>query len=260
MQEMAQTVRATTAGEIEISLDEVTRILTRHISLYRWRTPVYQTALLGSLAKTWRPGDRRVLDVGGGTGIVAQSIKTLFPVDRVVSVDVHDRYLPSLDIERRTYDGQKLPFADASFDCVVMCNVLHHVPVDARVALLRECGRVAGRIHLKDHLAESPLDHARLTGLDRIGNVPFGGMVEGERLGRADWLTLAEQADFRIEDWNYDRYRRGPMAWLFPPGSSPDDLDRHRDGGAPKGALRRYRSASTRRPQPSDVISSRIFS
>ena len=94
---------------IAVSLDEVTRCLASRISLYRWRRPVYQAALLRSLGRVWNPGHKRVLDVGGGTGIVAQAVKDLFPVDRVVSIDVEDRYLAQLDIETRTYDGKTLP-------------------------------------------------------------------------------------------------------------------------------------------------------
>src|SRR5215471_18929677 len=104
------------AGAIEISLDDLTRMLGRRIALYRWRRPVYQAALLRSLSRAWRPSHASLLDVGGGTGIMAQSIKDLFALDRVVSVDVENRYLDSLDIETRTYDGRTLPFADRAFD------------------------------------------------------------------------------------------------------------------------------------------------
>jgi SAM-dependent methyltransferase len=203
-------------GAIEISPDAVARTLASRIALYRWRAPVYQTALLRSLGRVWEPAHRKVLDVGGGTGIVAQSIKTLFPVDSVTSVDVQDRYLERLDVETRTYDGKTLPFADGQFDCVVLSNVLHHVPRDIRAQLLKECGRVAHTIYIKDHLAGTPLDHARLTMLDVIGNVPFGGMTSAAYLSRADWLDLAAQSGFRIASWQGDHYRSGVMALLFP--------------------------------------------
>jgi ubiquinone/menaquinone biosynthesis C-methylase UbiE len=68
---------------IDISLDQVTRSLASRISLYRWRKPVYQTALLSSLGKIWDRSHRSVLDIGGGTGIMAQTVKELFPVDSV---------------------------------------------------------------------------------------------------------------------------------------------------------------------------------
>jgi hypothetical protein len=97
-----------------------------------------------------------------------------------------------------------------------MCNVLHHVPKGMRASLLKECGRVAGTLYIKDHLAESSLDHARLAILDLLGNVPFSGMVQARYLGRAGWQMLAEQTGFRIEEWQYNNYRSGPMAGFFP--------------------------------------------
>jgi ubiquinone/menaquinone biosynthesis C-methylase UbiE len=210
--------RPQTADTLNITLADVTRTLARHMSLYRWRRPTYQTALLKSLGSLWQPDHRSVLDVGGGTGIMAQSIKELFAVDRVVSVDVEDRFLDCLDIETRTYDGRTLPFADDCFDCVMLCNVLHHVPRAMRTSLLKECGRVAktGAIYIKDHLAESPLDHLQLRILDVLGNVPFGGMVEASYLGMADWRRLAEAAGFRIAAQQGERYRDGLMAGVFP--------------------------------------------
>ena len=210
--------RQPSADAIDISLADVTRALAKHISLYRWRRPIYQTAMLRSLRQAWQPTDRTVLDVGGGTGILAQSIKELFPVDRVVSVDVENRYLDGLDIETRTYDGRTLPFADASFHCVLLCNVLHHVPKSLRGSLLKECGRVAatGTVYIKDHVAESRLDHLRLKILDLLGNVPFGGMVEASYLEAADWQTLADEAGLCIESRYGDAYREGVMSRLFP--------------------------------------------
>ncbi|HEU5273079.1 MAG TPA: class I SAM-dependent methyltransferase [Xanthobacteraceae bacterium] len=203
---------------IDISLAEVTSTLAARIRLYRWRRPTYQTALLRSLRRGWRSSHKAVLDVGGGTGIIAQSVKDLFEVDRVVSIDVENRYLDSLDIETRTYDGRTLPFDDDTFDCVLLCNVLHHVPREARVALLRECRRVTrrGTIYIKDHIAQSRLDHLRLMLLDVIGNVPFGGMVDASYLETADWQSLAAESGFRIDWQDCDRYRDGIMAGLFP--------------------------------------------
>src|SRR6476620_5874651 len=109
------------AETLAISLDEVTRCFASRIPLYRWRRPTYQAALFGSLGRVWNSKHKRVLDVGGGTGIVAQTIKDLFPVDRVVSVDIAHRYLQGLDIETATYDGRMLPFNDGEFDCVLLC-------------------------------------------------------------------------------------------------------------------------------------------
>jgi len=159
-----------------------------------------------------------VLDVGGGTGVIAQAISDLFPVDHVVSVDVEDRFAPTLTVEHRTYDGRRLPFEDGAFDCIVFNNVIHHVLPDDRVPLLRECRRVAprGAMFIKDHLAVSRLDHWRLTALDAIGNVPFHGMVKAEYLSPSQWAVLAADAGYAVTSRTSSIYRRGPFAAIFP--------------------------------------------
>lgn len=201
-----------------ITLEQVQALMARHVALYRHRAPRYQTELLRHYRSLWETGHNRVLDIGGGTGILAQAIKELFGVDRIVSIDIHDRFLPTLDIETQIYDGATLPFADASFDCAVFSNVLHHVPPAARQPLIRECARVTagGPIYIKDHLARSRLDHVRLLALDAIGNVPFGGMVTANYLDAREWERLAASAGYRIGDSIGGAYRSGPYAWVFP--------------------------------------------
>ncbi len=202
----------------ELPLATVQELIARHISLYRTHAPAYQTILLRSFRELWDPSHTRLLDVGGGTGIIAQAMKDLFGIAHVTSIDVEDRFLKSLDIERRTYDGATLPFPDASFDCITFSNVLHHVPVAARVALMKECARVAGAgpIYIKDHLTASSADSARLFVLDAIGNVPFGGMVQASYLSQRDWEHLAIMADYRIDRQISGPYRAGRFERVFP--------------------------------------------
>ncbi len=197
---------------------QVAEVLGRHVPLYRRRRPVYQTVLLQSLRNLWNSDDQSMLAVGGGTGVIAQAIHDLFPVQRIVSVDVEDRFLPNLAVETATYDGATLPFADASFDCVLLSNVLHHVPETSRLALLLECSRAAGRgrLYIKDHLATNALDRTRLTMLDCIGNAPFHGMVKGTYLGSTEWAQLATLAGYQVESTVSGEYRSGLLARLFP--------------------------------------------
>lgn len=209
---------ASSSRRTNVTPRAVQELLGRHIPLYRTHTPTYQTALLQAFSALWDPAHERVLDVGGGTGIIAQAIKSLFGVAHVTSVDVQDRFLKTLDIEVLVYDGDKLPFADASFDCVTFSNVLHHVPATVRAGLMRECRRVAGGgpIYIKDHIAASRLDHARLFILDALGNIPFGGMVRASYLTASDWQTIAAAAGYRIERQISGPYRAGHFERLFP--------------------------------------------
>lgn len=166
----------------------------------------------------WSPGRRRLLDIGGGMGVIAQAMKAFFPLERVVSIDVEDRFLPGLDVETFVFDGLRLPFADASFDCATLFNVLHHVPIEHRAPLLLECKRVVddGPVYIKDHLSTGAIDEARLSALDLIGNAPFNGMVHARYLTETDWATLMREAGFREEMRISGAYRDGWFATIFP--------------------------------------------
>jgi SAM-dependent methyltransferase len=203
---------------IEMTQEAVTRALAARLPLYSWRRPVYQYVALDALRRMWEPSHRRLLDVGGGTGVIAKALKTFFALERVVSIDVEDRFLKNLDIETRVYDGEKLPFPDAAFDCVTLFNVLHHVPLKHRAPLLGECRRVAGGgpVYIKDHLSTGAMDAARLAALDVLGNAPFHGMVRARYLTEEDWSALRQEAGFREEARLSGDYRDGVFAALFP--------------------------------------------
>ena len=83
---------------------------------------------------------------------------------------------------------------------------------------MRECARVAGAgpIYIKDHLAASHLDHARLLVLDLMGNLPFGGMVKASYLTAEDWQRLAAAPGYRIDRQISGAYRSGTFERLFP--------------------------------------------
>ena len=57
-------------------------------------------------------------------------------------------------------DGARTPFADRQFDIVTISAVLHHVPIEERLAVYRELGRVlkpGGRIYVFEHNPRNPL-------------------------------------------------------------------------------------------------------
>lgn len=193
-------------------------ILSRHLAMYRNKVPTYQAVMLDSLRELWDDHHRSLLDVGGGTGVIAQAMAELFPVDEVQTVDMVDRFCSSLSVPTRQYDGKTLPFADRTFDAATLNNVVHHVPVAARMALLREIRRVVdGPLYIKDHESRGMLDNLRLTAMDAIGNIPFGGMIWARYLTRAEWEGLAAESGYRIARRAAPKqYRKSIYRLLFP--------------------------------------------
>ncbi|HWR89849.1 MAG TPA: methyltransferase domain-containing protein, partial [Dissulfurispiraceae bacterium] len=103
-------------------------------------------------------GKLSCLDIGCGDMQIAEHIGLLNPKTDWTCIDVYA--LPE-DLGReqrwakyRQFDGLHIPFGERSFDVALLCDVLHH---DYRHAgdLLREAGRVARFIVVKDHFAHS---------------------------------------------------------------------------------------------------------
>ncbi len=193
-------------------------ILAAHLAMYRGKLPTYQATMLTSLRALWQGRPARLLDVGGGTGVIAEAMAKLFPVDAVQAIDLVDRFCTTLSVAAQSYDGEHIPFADGHFSAATLNNVLHHVPVEARAGLLREIRRVVdGPLYIKDHERRGLIDDARLTALDAIGNIPFGGMLWARYLSRAEWEQLAAQSGWRIAARCAPMpYRSGPYALIFP--------------------------------------------
>lgn len=196
---------------------EVQRVMAPFIPKYEHKVPAYQHQMLVDLSKVWRGPHAKMLDVGGGTGIIAELVKRLFDVSEIYSVDVEDRYFPGLSYNRQVYSGDKLPFDDGYFDAAMINNVMHHVPPVVRPVLMKEIERtVRGPIYIKDHLQAGLIDKLQLTILDAIGNIPYGGQVSASYLSRSDWHTLAAQAGRTITEEATSDYRSGLSGALFP--------------------------------------------
>jgi ubiquinone/menaquinone biosynthesis C-methylase UbiE len=127
---------------------------------------------LGRLEQVWqRLVDRaelahgeRVIDVGCGTGKVPiVAAKIVLPGGKVIGVDASAEMIviarkrarhADVDVEFRRAAMEDLPFPDGSFDVVLSCQALHHVPREAKFQALSEMWRIlrpGGRLLLLDH-------------------------------------------------------------------------------------------------------------
>lgn len=136
-----------------------------------------------------------VLDVGAGRGDVGARIAALTGA-RVLGVDVHvqaDALVPTTH-----YDGATLPFPAASFEIVLLSDVLHHAASPR--ALLAEALRVARcAVVLKDHFAFGSLSEKALTVYDVIGNRATGVLVRGTYLSPSAWRALFADVGAELE-------------------------------------------------------------
>jgi ubiquinone/menaquinone biosynthesis C-methylase UbiE len=101
----------------------------------KWRN----TKLKGSLAKHIT-GKGRILDVGGGTGSMAQFLPDFIDKGNYYNLDVSIEMLRYSPYENILAAAEELPFYDNSFDYVISSEALEHVGDKTKV--LKECYRV----------------------------------------------------------------------------------------------------------------------
>ena len=119
------------------------------------------------------PESSMILDLGCGVGIYHRQLKTA--VKDLIGVDVSSECLEQAqkmnpDVNYLSYDGDKLPFDDNSFDAGLIVCVMHHVPVKGRDKFLTELYRV-----LKPNGIAVIFEHNPLNPLTMrvVNNCPF---------------------------------------------------------------------------------------
>lgn len=90
----------------------------------------------------WQPSAKNILEVGCGEGAVTERLSAAYPDARITGIDVTPRvgrlYRGSSDRVRFIQrDVQEIAATEPrQYDLVVLCDVLHHVPVVFRKGLL----------------------------------------------------------------------------------------------------------------------------
>ena len=159
------------------------------------------------------PASGHLLDVGTGDGQIAKLIAERQSGASVEGIDVMLR--PETHIPVTTFDGDKIPYPDNSFDAVSFVDVLHHTDDPGR--LIAEAARVARKaVLIKDHLAENALDHQTLRVMDWVGNAPHGVVLPYNYAGRAQWEQWFDAAGLSVQSFRKDiPLYPAPFSWIF---------------------------------------------
>ena len=194
-------------------------------ALWEHKTGVDPKELLWRTLEEWGP--RRVLEVGGGQGELAERMQRELSA-HVTFLDVSPRMVElarDRGIDAREGDAQELPFPDGSFDTVVAAWMLYHVrDVERALAemarVLTPGGALITVTNSVDHIAEL----RDLFQITWIRSETFSRETGEEYLRRH--FSEVERIDADVEVQVHDRdvlvaYRdsiAGPTAQL------PDDL------------------------------------
>jgi SAM-dependent methyltransferase len=164
----------------------------------------------------------RILDFGTGVGNALPYFRRYFPRASVIGADVSRR---SLEVARErfpglaalvVFDGDRLPFADASFDYAFTANVFHHIDHaehQKHFSDLRRVIKPAGALFLFEHNPYNPLTlHAVNTcEFDRDAHLIRPGEMR-RRLAAAGFAPVAIR--FRIFFPHALRALRALEPWL----------------------------------------------
>jgi SAM-dependent methyltransferase len=127
--------------------------------------------ILSTMVADLLPSEASVLDVGCGDGILSSLIAEKRLDVRIQGLDVLVRSNALIPVA--LFDGRVIPYPDASFDLVMLVDVLHHT--SDPMILLREATRVARQqVIIKDHNRDGFLGRSTLRFMDWIGNARHG--------------------------------------------------------------------------------------
>lgn len=94
------------------------------------------------LVRRWDPTAQRILEVGCGEGAVSERLCAAYPGAKIIAIDVTSSIGrlyrgPINGVRFIQCELEEIPAAESElFDLVVLCDVLHHVPLYVRQTLL----------------------------------------------------------------------------------------------------------------------------
>jgi ubiquinone/menaquinone biosynthesis C-methylase UbiE len=159
----------------------------------------------------------RLLDFGAGIGSSVPFLRKYFPSAHLTCVDVSTQSLAigvarfSQEANFVAFDGDRLPFAEAAFDCIFVGCVLHHiVPVEhgRLFAELRRVLRPEGRLMVYEHNPLNPLT------VRTVKSCPFDDDAVLVRAGTLSALLKAN--GFRNRSIRYRVFFPHALRWLRP--------------------------------------------
>jgi len=154
------------------------------------------------------PQSAQVLDVGCGDGLLASLIMQKRVDVKIRGIDVLVRSQPHIPIHR--FDGQVIPYSDASFDAVMFVDVLHHT--EDPMILLREAMRVTRKaILIKDHTCNGLFASSTLRFMDQVSNARHGVALPYNYWSQQKWFAALEMLGLTMSIWKKDL---GLYPWL----------------------------------------------
>ncbi len=113
------------------------------------------------------------------------------------------------------FDGQRLPYGNASFDVVMFVDVLHHA--ENPFGLLKEALRVSrNAVLIKDHTQDGFFAGPTLRFMDRVGNLRHHVSLRYDYWPRQRWVSVFESLGVKLAEWKQHlSLYPWPANWVF---------------------------------------------
>ena len=135
-----------------------------------------------------------VLDVGAGTGLVADLIRKKIKFG-IFGIDIFN--LNRIQTSILTYDGKNIPFCNNTFSAVLCCFVLHHT--EYQEPMIIEMKRVtSSKIYIFEDIPITIFDKIMLKIHDLRSRVKYNSKKLQFRRSE-DWQEIFKKYDLKIE-------------------------------------------------------------
>jgi ubiquinone/menaquinone biosynthesis C-methylase UbiE len=135
------------------------------------------------------PDNSTVLDIGCGSGEIANKIQQIRPDINISGIDVYVRDTTSISVKE--FDGKQIPFESNSIDYCIFVDVLHHT--DNIQQLVSEAFRVCKKgVIIKDHIYHSRTGYQILKFMDWVGNKPHNVVLTYNYQTKKQWLDILD--------------------------------------------------------------------
>jgi len=154
--------------------------------IYKKRAKYYSNKIIPIIKK-----NETVLDIGAGSGYLAELINQKAKVTLIDIVDYNQTKLPLI-----LYDSKKLPFEDNSFDTGLIVAVLHHTSNPEN--FLQESKRVCKRLIIIEEIYSSILSRLFLDIWEWFWNKTSGITTFYNFHSNKEWKEIFSNLNLRL--------------------------------------------------------------
>lgn len=168
-------------------------------------TSPIRAKIIAESYKAWVKKGDSLLDIGCGTGVVADELRRLLKV-KISGCDTDKYLLRNIHYKNMSSDNQ-IPFKSNQFNIAMFNDVLHHTSYKTQIKLIKDSLRVANEVFIFElipTLRGKLLDYL----LNKIHNPRMNIPFTYRR--QKDWEKL-----FRNNSINYDK-RQVKTPWFYP--------------------------------------------